>query len=245
MSGATGEIGGAILAGLLAANYHVVCLLRNPKKLTAQEHVETIEADMSDSASIKKAGEAVAARHPRVTVLVCNAAIVPQERKENANGEEMQFAVNVRGYYDTINAIAPLMVDGGRISMVASELAYGLDLKDAHWKTRTYAAWDVYASTKQADRILAAGFADRFPKLLVNACHPGVTTSTLSQDLMKSRSMNFKAPDTAEQAASTPLFLATEVKTTRGYFKGTTGRTPIEDKFVSKEAIEELFKFLE
>jgi uncharacterized protein YbjT (DUF2867 family) len=57
IAGATGYIGGRLVPRLLAAGYHVRCLVRSPRKLAARDwaadqHVEARTSDLADQASL-------------------------------------------------------------------------------------------------------------------------------------------------------------------------------------------------
>ena len=96
-------------------------------------------------------------------ILVNNAATAPRPRITTPDGVEMQFAVNVLGYYRMITHFAPKMAGSSdpRIVNVASYWAGGLDLSDLEFKRRRYDNDSAYRQSKQADRMLTAAFAER------------------------------------------------------------------------------------
>jgi len=89
---------------------------------------------------------------------------------------------------------------------VASYWAGDLDLDDLQFKQRDYNNDTAYRQSKQADRMLTVAFARRWPpaEITVNACHPGDAHSTLSH------SLGYGGHETPEQAADTPVWLATD-----------------------------------
>ena len=115
--------------------------------------------------------------------------------------------------------LLPAMPRGGRVVLVASELADGLDMSDLQSvRDEQYHAPTVYVRTKQALRMIAVeaaeegrGFAER--GVVVAACHPGVVTSELLSNLGYSYGLH--APVTAAQ---TPLHLALGPEPTSGTF---------------------------
>lgn len=140
-------------------------------------------------------------------VLINNAACTPRNRQETSEGVEMQFAINVLGYFRLIDAFTDILKASApsRVVNVASYWAGGLDLNDLEFTRRRYDNGTAYRQSKQADRMLSAAFAERLEpyRIAVNACHPGDVNSTLSNNL------GFGGHETPEQGADTPVWLAT------------------------------------
>lgn len=247
VTGATGAIGQAIARGLAATGGRVVLVARDEakaertvraiRKATDNESVDYLRADLARPAAAREL--AVAWSGP-LDVLVNNAAICPRRRAETEDGVEMQFAVNVLGYVQMIEAFAPLLARsaGGRIVNVASYWAGDLDAKDLEFKTRRYDNDTAYRQSKQADRMLSAAYARRLEpqNIRVNACHPGDVTSNLS------RSLGFGGSMTPDQGAATPLWLATSnrLKATGRYYED---RSETADRFCrDASAVDELYE---
>ena len=221
VTGSTGVIGTAIAKGVAQANFitptvsHLILIVRNThrgEKIAAPLRskslvVEVISADLSHVPSIVKAGAQICSTYPYVSVLVNNAAVV-STRREEVDGLECQFATNVLAYHALAKVLLPAMTSGGRVVHVASNLAGGLDLADLQSRRGDYDARAVYSRTKQAARMLAAeaamdGRGFKEAGVLVTACHPGVVTSTLLENLGYHSGI-----DAAPTAAQTPLRLA-------------------------------------
>ena len=141
-------------------------------------------------------------------VLINNAAIAPRRRTETPEGLELEFATNVLGYVWMMRAFDPILRASApaRVVNVASYWAGDLDLDDLQFKRRTYNNDTAYRQSKQANRMLTVAFAKRWPakEPTVNACHPGDANSTLSNAL------GYGGHQTPEQAADTPVWLATD-----------------------------------
>lgn len=215
VTGATGAIGSAIATGIAAKpGYRVVLVCRDEEK--ARRTVSKIEsqtdtevryeiADVSRPTQVK----ALAARwEGPLDVLVNNAATAPPRRVTTPEGIELQLATNVMGYVwmmdsfrDALKRSAP-----SRIVNVASYWAGDLDVSDLQFERRPYDNDMAYRQSKQADRMLTVAYATRFAsdRITVNACHPGDVHSRLSRDL------GFGGHETPEQAARTPIWLATD-----------------------------------
>ena len=143
--------------------------------------------DLSSHSSIRE----FAARWGDAPVdLLCNnAAVTPAERTTTADGIETQWSVNVLSYHWLVKEFAPALLRSRhaalpRVCFVASRYAGDLDMSDPEFKTRPYDPNTSYKASKQANRILAAAWAERFQdRVLSTSCHPGVATSSVSLGL--------------------------------------------------------------
>jgi retinol dehydrogenase 12 len=228
VTGANGAIGKAIARGLASAPGHTVVLVcRSEQKAqdatadirrsTGSSDVWYETADLSQKASIFDLAE----RWPgALDILVNNAAVTPRRREETPQGIELQFATNVLGYFWMTQAFGDLLQasSSARVVDVASYWAGGLDLDDLEFKRRRYDNGQAYRQSKQANRMLAAGYGARFDptKVTVNACHPGDVNSQLSNNL------GFGGSESPDQGARTPVWLAldpTLAGQTGGYYE--------------------------
>jgi len=214
VTGAYGAIGKAIVTGIARYGMKVILVGRDETKLKkAIDGVHRIHPDaalgyavidLSRKSEIRELSEAW---EGSLQVLVNNAAGCPRSRTETPEGIEMQWATNVLGYYWMTHYFAPHMKEqkDARIVNVASYWAGGLNFSDLEFKSRYYNNDDAYRQSKQADRMLAAGFAGRLKEdgIAVNACHPGDVISKVSSDL------GFRGSQTPEEGADTPVWLAT------------------------------------
>jgi retinol dehydrogenase-13 len=224
VTGANGVIGKAIVAGIAEYGFEVVMVCRDEKRAeraldevrraSGRSDVRVELADLSRRESVF----ALAARwQGRLDVLVNNAAIAPRSRTETPEGIELQFATNVLGYVWMMRAFEAALRRSApaRVVNVASYWAGDLDLDDLEFKRRTYNNDTAYRQSKQANRMLTVAFAKRWPaaEVTVNACHPGDANSALSNAL------GYGGHESPEQAADTPVWLATDAA-----FAGVTGK---------------------
>jgi len=228
ITGATGAIGGAIARRLAATpGFRIVVVARDPgrasaaaaavREATGNADIHGEHADLALKADI----DALAQRwQGPLHVLVNNAAETPRERELTGEGVERQFATNVLGYFRLIRALTPALraASPARVVNVASYWAGGLDLEDLEFRRRHYDNDSAYRQSKQADRMLSMAFAGRLraDRISVNACHPGDVRSRLA------RNLGFGGHESPEQAAATPVWLATEAvggEITGGYFE--------------------------
>lgn len=213
VTGAYGTIGKEIAKGLGENGYNVLLVGKNKERLSELKlsldscnyrgSMKTCSVDLSDKVDIFNFANSV--KH-EIDVIINNAATAPRKRIENSSGIEMQWATNVLGYYWMIMAFESHLLESERprVVNVASYWAGGLNLDDPEFKSRRYDNDLAYRQSKHADRMLSYGLANVYKnKISINACHPGDANSKLSNDL------GFGGSETARQAASTPLLLAT------------------------------------
>ena len=228
VTGGTGAIGRAIAAGIAVhPGFEVVLVSRDSSRAAAavaqiQQRTGTrhVRFEIADLASATSIGALAHRWTGPLHVLVNNAAVAPRRRSQTPEGVELQFATNVLGYSRMIEAFRQRLVRSApaRVVNVASYWAGGLDLTDLEFNRRRYDNDTAYRQSKQADRMLTVAFAATFQDagVTVNACHPGDVLSTLSREL------GFGGSDTPEQAADTPVWLATQsigAMTTGRYFE--------------------------
>jgi retinol dehydrogenase-12 len=214
VTGATGVIGGAIARGLVERGWEVVLACRDRERADASARslgpracVEVVDVSRPDS--VRALGDRF---DGPLDVLVNNAAVTPRKRSETPDGIELQWATNVLGYVWMLDALLPALRrgDAPRVVNVASYWAGGLDLDDLQFERRRYDNDAAYRQSKQANRMLTVALAEELPGIAVNACHPGDVPSTLA------RNLGFGGGDTAEEAAATPILVATMSERTTG-----------------------------
>lgn len=238
ITGAYGAIGKAIATGIAQLHFQVFIIGRDEVRIckaaneisekTGNKEIIPITLDLSRKSEI----EAFADNWNRpLHLLINNAATAPNKRIETNEGIEMQWAVNVLGYFWMMEYFHSFMkdIDDARIVNVASYWAGGLDLKDPEFKKRLYDNDTAYRQSKQADRMLSKIFADKLTPsgISVNTCHPGDVNSKLSSDL------GFDGHESPSKGAETPLWLSTspEIKGVSGcYFEHCKA---VSDSFVS------------
>lgn len=227
ITGGTGAIGGAIARKIASKGYKLVIVARDEGKAKhlVREIIQATRnplinyelADLSLHRSIQQLGSRW---EGPIHVLVNNAAVTPRSRQETPEGIELQLATNVLGYFWMTEVFRPFLAatPKSRIVDVASYWAGDLDLSDLEFKKRRYTNGEAYRQSKQANRMLVVGWAEKLEKdgIKINACHPGDVNSTLSNNL------GFGGSQTPDQGAETPVYLATTpsgIGTTGKYFE--------------------------
>ena len=192
VTGASAGIGLAAAHGLARLGARVVMAVRNPEKgerarravagATGRE-VEVAVVDLGSRKSIGTFARDLAARHPKLDVLVNNAGIWSRSREVSPDGVELVWATNVLGYFLVTELLLPQLRAAGkaRVVNVASQLAGGLDLTDVEFERRAYFGRAVYAQSKQADRMLTWALARRLSGtgVTANAMHPGLVATEI------------------------------------------------------------------
>jgi NAD(P)-dependent dehydrogenase (short-subunit alcohol dehydrogenase family) len=224
VTGAGGTFGLRIAEGLLLKGFDTLCTVRDARKgeeLVARladaakaspnaAQVLPVIVDLADARSVAAAiAEAAGGEggDEQLDVLVNNAAFVPQTQNGNSAGRAV-WDVNVLGYHRALKAALPalLRAPAPRAVLVASQYAGGLDLDDPLYARRAYEPHAAYKASKQADRMLAAAWAARQPRLAVYSCHPGIAASSVAEGL----GMEFdNSVQAARAGAATPVFVAT------------------------------------
>jgi len=192
VTGASAGIGLATARDLARLGARVVMAVRNPDKgerarrsivdATGGE-VETAVVDVASRESIRAFARELAARHPKLDVLVNNAGIWSERKKAGPDGIELVWATNVLGYFQVTERLRPLLEAAGkaRVVNVASQLAGGLDLADVEFVRRPWSGRAAYAQSKQADRMLTWALTRRLEGtgVTANAMHPGFVASEI------------------------------------------------------------------
>ena len=251
VTGATSGTGFEAAKILLSKGAKVVMLNRNPKKsedtIAALKHelgnnidVLSIQMDLGEQASVKKAAEKVLKTVSQIDALICNAAIaqVPK-RTLTVDGWESQMGVNYYGHFTLQALLFPLIEKSkGRIVAVGS-MGYNMGIKtikfdDLNWD-KDYTPNNAYSQSKLAQIMSIYELQDRLKKAGKNdvrayACHPGASRTSLiktSGSLMMRFIFYLMTPLTqsAERGAYPQLMCATEPDLDQSGFYGPTGRS--------------------
>jgi NAD(P)-dependent dehydrogenase (short-subunit alcohol dehydrogenase family) len=146
-----------------------------------------VEIDLSELASVRRAGAQVAEMTRQVDILVNNAGIMAVPRMLSVDGFEMQLATNHLGHFAFTASILPLLLAGDatrvvNVSSLLASRAATIDLDDLQGE-RSYDGWGAYHQSKLANllfttelerRARAAGWG-----LESLAAHPGLAATRL------------------------------------------------------------------
>lgn len=246
ITGANSGIGKETAVGLARLGADVTIAVRNPDKAaeavaeirrrSGSDLVDHVSLDLADLGSVRRCADELLDRKDRIDVLVNNAGIICDERRETPQGHEEMFGVNHLGHFlltdlllDRLVASAPSRV------VILSSLAHrfsprGLRFDDLQ-ATRSFHMFPVYGRSKLANAMHALELARRLEGtgVTVNCLHPGTISSGFGSDgdtrilgrLISGIGRLVMA--TPEQGARTPVMLAASQSprvagVTGGYF---------------------------
>ena len=192
-----GGLGFETALALAGAGAEVILAGRNPAKGAASvgeirarvpsAAVRFEELDLADLGSIDRFAARMLAERTRLDLLVNNAGVMaPPERRETADGFELQFGTNHLGHFALTARLAPLLAraQGARVVGVASLAHLGgkMDFEDLQ-SERRYRANAAYAQSKLANILFALELQRRAQAagwtLVSNAAHPGYSRTEL------------------------------------------------------------------
>ncbi|BBX50382.1 SDR family oxidoreductase [Mycolicibacterium poriferae] len=197
VTGANGGLGLASAKALAGHGAHVVMAARNQTKAaSARDEIlaahpdaslEIVELDLGSLASVKSAADAIAAKHTRIDILMCNAGVMAMPQGTTEDGFDTQMGTNVLGHWALLSHLLPIVVatPGARVvtlSSTAQHMGRAINPDDPHLR-RNFDAWRMYGNTKLAMRHLAVGLQEQFERAGVDAkalsAQPGLTNSDL------------------------------------------------------------------
>jgi NAD(P)-dependent dehydrogenase (short-subunit alcohol dehydrogenase family) len=227
VTGASSGIGLHTAAGLARAGVRVVLTGRNPERtararrfVAAQApaaQVETLLADFSALAEVRRLATEILERCDRLDILVNNAGLFSPKFRLSLDGYELTFAVNHLAPFLLTNLLLERLAASApsRVITVASRAHCGqrLDLADLprprHWRMS-----EAYGRSKLCNILFTRHLAARLdPAQTVASClHPGVVATDIGKrggivELAWRLGSPFML--SPEQGADTTIFLAT------------------------------------
>lgn len=150
-----------------------------------------------------------------VHVLIHNAGVMPDERRETPEGNELMLATHVLGPHLLTALLRPALTAQApsRVIWVSSGGMYGQPLRvdDLQYREGNYRPLTGYARTKRMQVVLAQEWARRLAGtgVVVHAGHPGwVDTPGLSRWLPRMKAATRPLLRNAQQGADTFVWLA-------------------------------------
>ena len=138
-------------------------------------------ADLSSLAAVRDLADRILSEYDRLDVLVNNAGIIVQERKESEDGYELTFAVNYLSHFLLTSLLLPLLKGSApaRVVNVASAGQSPIDFDDPMLE-RGYDAMRAYSTSKLAQIMFTFELAERLSDtgVSVNALHPASLMDT-------------------------------------------------------------------
>lgn len=180
VTGATGSIGGGTALALARRGAKVVVLGRNAAKLntlaerlrqvaatgagsSSEAQVSTLEIDLSDMASVRRAAAEVLDRCPTIHGLVLSSATYLEGGPHVlASGHETMFATNVMGPFLLTQLLLPRLQESvATVLHVIATFNPQIDWDDLE-SLNSYTTWRAFTRSKVLDRALAGELARRY-----------------------------------------------------------------------------------
>jgi dehydrogenase/reductase SDR family protein 12 len=223
VTGANSGIGRATSRALAERGAEVFLLCRSEERgraalgdlreTTGSRRLRLVTVDVAEPDSVRAAVDGIGA--DRIHVLVNNAAVLPDDRRENGRGVEITFATNVLGPYLLTRLFEPRLRAAGaaRVINVSSGGMYArrLSLDDWDWKKRRFDGVVAYAETKRALVVVSETWAERLAGsgVTVNAMHPGwADTPAVRTSLPRFRRVMESRLRTPEEGADTVVWMS-------------------------------------
>ena len=247
VTGAAGGIGRSVALGLARAGMRTVLVARDAARGEAARRwiaerapgadTELEVCDLSLLRATRRAGEAIAARHGRLAVLVNNAGVYRGRREETAEGRELVLAVNHLAPFVLTRALEGALRGGApsRIVNVGSAMSENVGIDPGDLELRR--GWNMvraYGRSKLAMLITTLELVGRLngSGVVANVVHPGAVATDIARGSTVAR-LAWRAVTpfllTAEQGAEGPLRAALApgmARETGGYYRRTRRAGP-------------------
>jgi NAD(P)-dependent dehydrogenase (short-subunit alcohol dehydrogenase family) len=193
----------------------------------APGELDLVDLDLADLASVRRAAEEIADRHPRLDLLVNNAGLMAVDEGRTVDGFEIQIGVNHLGHFALTAHLAPLLLTtpGSRVVNVSSmgHRAGKLALDDLMFERRRYSRWPAYFQSKLANLLFTAELQRRLAESGADtsalAAHPGASHTDLGTEgsSLLNRSLKVFSPlGQSAHAGALPIVRAATDPTARG-----------------------------
>ncbi len=223
VTGANGGLGLESAKALAGKGAHVVMAARNQEKAQGafdeimaahpNASLEIVELDLGSQENTKAAAAAIAAKHPKIDILINNAGLMAMPERRTADGFEMQFGVNHLGHWTfTAGLLEPLLAsDEARVVTVTStaHLTGRIVDPDNVNLESNYSPWGAYGRAKLANFHFAVGLQREFERRGLKAqslaAHPGLSHTNLQVHTVDQGGGGRSAPFWAWMAKNTGM----------------------------------------
>ena len=190
ITGSTDGIGLQAAKVLYSQGHHILLHGRSDTKLKAAEktlselsgdgRVESYLTDLSRMADVETLGEAIAANHEQLDVVINNAGVFRTADTFTDDGLDIRFAVNIFAPYLLTQRLLPLLRPGARVVNLSSAAQSPVNLEALAGRTKIPDQLNAYAQSKLAltmwSRTMAHLHKNR--ALLFVAVNPGSLLAT-------------------------------------------------------------------
>ncbi|GAA1953225.1 SDR family NAD(P)-dependent oxidoreductase [Amycolatopsis minnesotensis] len=223
VTGAGSGLGKATAAGLAGLGAAVHLVVRDAAKgaVARDEIAERVPGaeltvdvcDVSSAGSVRAFAAGFLAGHDALDVLVHNAGVLPPERRETPDGDEITLATHVLGPFLLTGLLAGALRGSGdgRVVFVSSGGMYRAKLRDddPQYTVGEYRGATAYARTKRMQVVLAGLWDRELDGVAVHSMHPGwASTPGVTDSLPRFAKLMAPLLRSAEQGADTVVWLA-------------------------------------
>jgi NAD(P)-dependent dehydrogenase (short-subunit alcohol dehydrogenase family) len=136
--------------------------LEEAREETGSEKLGSYLADLSSLGEVRALAEQVLTEQDRLDVLVNNAGVIAEERRESEDGYQLTFAVNYLAHFLLTRLLLPLLLDSApaRVVNVASAGQSPIDFDDVLLE-RGYDPMRAYTQSKVAQVMFTFELAER------------------------------------------------------------------------------------
>jgi NAD(P)-dependent dehydrogenase (short-subunit alcohol dehydrogenase family) len=211
-------------------------------KLTSNNNISIINADLSSLEQVRKAAEEIKSKFNRIDVLINNAGVYMKTRLLTEDGFETTFAVNHLAHFLLTNLLLELLKQSASSRIInVSSIAHTrakLDFENLN-SEKSFDAYNTYAVSKLANVLFTYKLADKLKKanIIVNAIHPGVISTKLLRAGFNINGASLK------EGASTSVYLASsnEVENITGKYFVKMEETPSSEDSYNEEYQEKMW----
>lgn len=199
VTGGSAGLGVETIRVLASRGAKVVSVVRDPAKGQAalariresvpEADVELAVLDLSDLESVRRGGDDIARRFPRIDRLINNAGVMACPLGRTAEGFELQLGTNHLGHFVlTARLIASILAAApGRIVNLSSggHQISPMRFEDPFFTKEPYDKWAAYGQAKTANVLFSVGLDKRLKDRRVRAfaVHPGAIVTELGRHL--------------------------------------------------------------
>jgi NAD(P)-dependent dehydrogenase (short-subunit alcohol dehydrogenase family) len=218
ITGASSGLGRETARALAAVGAQVVAAVRDVDKTAAVlPGADVVALDLSDLESVRSAATDIAARHPRIDLLINNAGVMAPPLLRTAQGFELQLGTNHLGHFLFTGGLLDNLGPGSRIVNLSSRghLVSGIRWDDPNFRDESgYHKWVAYGQSKSANILFTVELERRLaPKgIHAFAVHPGVVATRLGRHVNAAdfEGMGTLTPTDVSHGAATTVWAATD-----------------------------------
>ncbi|XP_054152541.1 retinol dehydrogenase 12-like [Oppia nitens] len=164
--------------------------IKDIKSKNPKADITAFKLDLSSLKSVREFAQQLNEKYQRIDILINNAGLTINNRKETEDGFEMMFGTNHLGHFLLTLLILPLLRKPQRARVVnVASVAYGLgkiDFDDIHASNKPYKMLSVYGQSKLANILFTREMARRLgtdSSINVYAVHPGCVRTEFARNL--------------------------------------------------------------